>query len=143
MRSDCIAAWPQSTCCSYTWKLPVTPQMRPVLLDKTHTVVCQGHAKARPESSKPEHAAIPWKTYLATREFKNLASDLADAVFSPISSGLSSTEAERPASLNASAFCQAAGSPSAGSLLASVLPEAEDAPLKNADKQVPGLALAA
>ncbi len=141
MRSDCIAALPQSTC-SYTWKLPVTPHMRPVLFDQVQSMASRDTAHSRPNSAKQEIPSIPWKTYLASRELHNLALDLADAVFSPISQGHSSSEAERPGSLNASALT-GADKPSAGSLLASVLPEDGDASRNNADKQTSGFALAA
>jgi|SRR5271157_5208074 len=140
MRSNCIAALPQSVC-YYTWKLPAALQRPPVLVDQSHNINSRAGVRLRRESPGGEHSSIPWKAYLALREFKNLASDLADAVFSPSSStSLSFVETERPSSLNARA---AADQPTAGSLLASVLPDACDAPRKKAEKQVPGLALAA
>ena len=142
MRSNCIAALPHSTC-SYRWKLPVTPQVRAVPIDRTHHSTSRAGAKLLREAPKAEHSSIPWKTYLASREFKNLASDIADAVFSPSSTSLSSAETERPCSLNVRAGTQAAGQPSGGSLLASVLPDAVCAPRNKAEKQAPGLALAA
>jgi hypothetical protein len=140
MRSNCIAALPHSTCC-YTWKLPVTPQMRPVLVDQTHHAASRAGSRSRREAPRSDHSSIPWKTYLASREFKNLASDLADAVFSPSSTSHSFSETERPSSL--SVLTQAAGQPSAGSLLDSVLPEAGDAPGDKAERPAMGLALAA
>jgi len=141
MRSNCIAALPHSTC-SYTWKLPVTLQMRPGLVDQDHHAKSRAGSRACREAPRSGHSSIPWKTYLASREFNNLASDLADAVFSPSSASLSSSsETERPSSL--SVLTQAAGQPSAGSLLDSVLPEASDAPRNKVEKQAPGLALAA
>ena len=140
MRSNCIAALPHSTC-SYTWKLPATPQMRPVLVDQAHQATSRAGSRSRREAPRSGHSSIPWKTYLASREFNNLASDLADAVFSPSSTSHSSSGTERHSSL--SALTQAAGQPSAGSLLDSVLPEASDAPRNKAEKQAPGLALAA
>lgn len=141
MRSECIAALPQSTCC-YTWKLPVTPHMRPVLFDQANDIVSRASAKLRRGTCRAEHPSIPWKAYLASREFQNLASDMADAVFSPASS-FSSSELERPSSLKPCALTRAAGKPAPGSLLASVLQDAGDAPRDNAEKQAPGLALAA
>jgi hypothetical protein len=33
-------------------------------------------------AEKGEHVSVPWKAYLAAREFQNLASDLADGLFS-------------------------------------------------------------
>ena len=142
MRSKCIAAVPQSTY-SYTWKSPVTFQARPVLVDPTYHIMSRAGTRPKRETPRAEHSSIPWKTYLASREFKNLASDIADAVFSPSSTSLSSAETERPSSLHARAFTRAAGQPTAGSLLASVLPDAGDAPRSKAEKQAPGLALAA
>jgi len=140
MRSECIAALPQSTC-SYTWKLPVTPHMRPVLFDQAHTLVSRAGAKLRREIAKAEHPSIPWKAYLASREFQNLASDLADAVFSP-ASGYSSSDLERPLSLKPCACMRLACKPEQGALLASVLQDTGEASRDNAEKQ-PGLALAA
>lgn len=143
MRSECIAAAPQSLC-SYTWKLPVTPHMRPVLFDQSHDVLSRSAAKLRRETCKAEHPSIPWKAYLASREFQNLASDLADAVFAPASSGQSSQEPERPASLIlAPGACKRSTAKSVAGLLAAVLPEGRDAPPDHALKQAPGLALAA
>ena len=138
MRSNCIAALPHSTC-SYTWKMPVAPQMRPALVDQAYRAAL----RLRREGSNAEHSSIPWKTYLASREFKNLASDIADAVFSPSSTSLSSPETERPSSLNAPAFARTGVKSSAGSLLASVLSDASDAPRNKLEKQAPDLALAA
>ena len=142
MRSKCITAVPQSTC-SYTWKSPVALQARPVLVDQAHYTMSRAGTRSRHEAPREEHSSIPWKTYLASREFKNLASNIADAVFSPSSTALSSAETERPSSLHAHALTRAAGQPTVGSLLASVLPDAGDAPRSKAEKQAPGLALAA
>jgi len=141
MRSNCIAALPQSVC-YYTWKLPAALQRPPVLVDQSHNINSRAGVRLRRESPGGEHSSIPWKAYLALREFKNLASDLADAVFSPSSStSLSFVETERPSSF--SVLTQAAGQPSAGSLLDSVLPEADDAPRNKVERRAPGLALAA
>ena len=142
MRSHCIAALQHSTC-SYRWKLPVTPRVRAVPIDQAHHSTSRAGARLRREASKAEHSSISWKTYLASREFKNLASDIADAVFSPSSTSLSSAETERPSSLNARVRTWATCQPSAGALLASVLPDADDAPRNKAEKQAPSLALAA
>ncbi len=142
MRSKCISALPQSTC-SYTWKSPATLQARPVLVDEVYNTVSRTGPRPKHEKPRAEHSSIPWKTYLASREFKNLASNIADAVFSPSSTSLSSAETERPSSLHANAFTPAAGQPAVGSLLASVLPDADEAPRSKAEKQAPGLALAA
>ena len=143
MRSSCIAVSPHSTC-SYAWKLPVTPQTRPTLIDQAHNLPSRSEASLRREVVRPEPSSIPWKTYLALRELKNLASNLADAVFSPSSTSLSSLETERPSSLLAHSFAQA-GQHSAGLLASSVLPDADaDEVLSvKAGQQMPGLALAA
>jgi hypothetical protein len=79
MRSECMAAVPHSMC-SYTWKMPVTHQ-RPALFEHAQESMSPSAGMTR-EAEKVEHPSIPWKAYLATREFQNLASDLADAVFS-------------------------------------------------------------
>ena len=142
MRNHCIAALQHSTC-SYRWKLPVTPQVRAVPIDQAHHSTSRAGARLQREASKAEHSSIPWKTYLASREFKNLASDIADAVFSPSSTSLSCAETERPSSLSVRIRTWPAGQPSAGPLLASVLPDAGDAPRNKAEKQAAGLALAA
>ena len=142
MRSFCMAALPH-TPCRYTWKVPVTPQMRPVLVDQAHHTSPRAGSRLRRDAAQPEQSAIPWKAYLASREFKNLASDIADAVFSPSSTSLSFIETERPSSLTARNTAQTAGQPSAGSLLTSVLQDRSDAPRDKAEKQAPGFALAA
>ena len=142
MRSYCITVSPHSTW-SYAWKLPATSQMRPVLTSQAHHSNSRPSAWLQGEAAGAEHSSISWKTYLASRELKNLASDLADAVFSPSSTSLSSPETERPSSLNTREFAQTAGQPSAGSLVTSVLADAGDAPRDNAGKQALGLALAA
>ncbi len=136
MRSNCILALQHSTC-SYAWKMPAAPQVRLGLADQPH------HAQLRREAADTDQSSISWKTYLASRRFKNLASDIADAVFSPSSTSLSCSETERPESLNAHTFARAAGQPSGSSLLASVLPDAGSASRNKAEKQAPGLALAA
>jgi hypothetical protein len=118
--------------------------MRPVLFDQVHDIAPRAGAKFRRDICKAEHPSIPWKAYLASREFQNLASDLADAVFAPASSCQSSLEPERPASLIAGprVFARAGGKPFTG-LLAPVVQEGGDASRDNAQKQAPGIALAA
>ena len=142
MRSECIAAVPQSTCCFYTWKLPVTLQLQPVLFDQAQNTMSRAEAKLRREAYRAEPSVTPWKAYLASREIQNLSSEVADAVFAPVSGGFSSSEPERPSSLTSCAVSRAEGKSKAG-LLQEVLPEAGDAPRNNAEKQSPSLALAA
>ncbi|KAI95047.1 hypothetical protein T281_07645 [Rhodomicrobium udaipurense JA643] len=99
MRSECIAALPQSVCV-YAWKLPVTRHMRPVLSDHAHGLVSRPRSRHRVEALKAEHPSLPWKAYVASREFQNLASDLADAVFAPATaSHPSQHKPDRPSSL--------------------------------------------
>jgi hypothetical protein len=136
MRSECMAAPPQFACC-YTWKLPATRHMRPVLLDHNHGPFSRTDSRPRRKACRAEHPSIPWKAYLASREFQNLASDIADAVFAPSSSRQISPDAERPLSLGAGSHAPGsrdAGKPSTG-LLARILPEPAG--------QAPGLAMAA
>ena len=141
MRSTCMAVSPLSTC-SYAWKLPVTPQTRPAFIDQTHNSPSRSEASLRREAVRPECSSISWKTYLALRELKILASNLTDAVFSPSSTSLSSQETERPSSLHALPIAQA-GQHSAGLLASSVLPDAGEVLRVEAEQQIPGLALAA
>jgi len=139
MRSECIAAAPQLACC-YTWKLPVTPHMRPVLFDQAHSSFERGGVKRRREVCRAEHPSIPWKAYLASREFQNLASDLADGVFAPASARQPCPDAERPTSL-AGAGSYGAARASSG-LLTPVLSSGAGL-LDDANKQAHRLAMAA
>jgi len=143
MRSECIAAWPKSTC-SYAWKLPVTPYMRSVLFEQAHDELSRMGSKPRRETFKAEHPSIPWKAYLASREFQNLASDLAEAVFAPASDSLSAPAFERPASLFLSACAFTRGGKTITQLLVRAVPEEEDLASGNDGAQAAaGLALAA
>jgi hypothetical protein len=143
MRSECMAALPQSACC-YTWKLPATPHMRPVLLDQSHDAFSRAGAKLRRETCRAEHPSIPWKAYLASREFQNLASDLAEAVFAPAVGRLPAQDKERPVNSIAASrvFNNGAGDPSSGAL-APVLADGESAPREDEGKSTRGFALAA
>jgi hypothetical protein len=127
MRSECIAAAPQWACC-YTWKLPVTPHMRPVLFDQAHGSFERVGAKRRREACRAEHPSIPWKAYLASREFQNLASDLADGVFAAASPRQSCPEGERPTSLTPGVSSRGAAGRAPGGLLAPVLSSGAQAP---------------
>jgi hypothetical protein len=143
MRSECMAAPPQLACC-YTWKLPATLHMRPVLLDHTHGPFLRTDPRPRRKVCRAEHPSIPWKAYLASREFQNLASGIADAVFTPSNCRQGSTDAERPLSLTAGSPTpgRASGKPSGG-LLARVLPDEAGPAPQDADEQASGLAMAA
>lgn len=142
MRSECIAALPQSACC-YTWKLPVTPHMRPVLLDESHDAYSRAGAKLRRETCRAEHPSIPWKAYLASREFQNLASDLAEAVFTPAASRLPAQNNDRPATLISAprVLNNGAGEPSSGALAPVFADGCE--PHGNGEESARGFALAA
>jgi hypothetical protein len=115
--------------------------MRPVLFDQAHETFFRAGVRPPRESCRAEHPSIPWKAYLASREFQNLASDLADAVFAPACASQPSSGAERPKSL-ISGSSGARGNASAG-LMAPVLHGAAGASLENANTQAPGFALAA
>jgi hypothetical protein len=98
MRSECMAAMPQFLC-SYAWKVPPA---RPALFERAQALLSGGEEKAGHDAHQGEHASIPWKAYLASREFQHLASNLAEAFFAePSSAG--STNAARPACLTSSA----------------------------------------
>jgi hypothetical protein len=142
MRSECIAAAPQSACC-YTWKLPVTPHMRPVLFEQAHSSFERSGAKRRREVCRAEHPSIPWKAYLASREFQNLASDLADGVFAPASCRQPCPDAERPMSLAPGGSSSGAATKAPGGLLAPVLSCGAGLPPDNAKKQALRFAMAA
>ncbi len=141
MRNECRAAMPQLACC-YMWKLPVTPHMRPVLFDQVHGSFERGGAKQRREVCRAEHPSIPWKAYLASREFQNLASDLADGVFAPATAAQPCPDAERPMSLTPETRTCGSESKASGGLLAPVLSSGAG-PLDVAKKQAPRLAMAA
>ncbi len=80
MRSECIAAMPQSLC-AYAWK-------------EEALASSNKSAGRHPESSEKRtraidgeplesgHSPVSWKAHLALRDFQNLASDLAEAFFS-------------------------------------------------------------
>jgi hypothetical protein len=141
MRSECMAAVPQWACC-YTWKLPATPHMRPVLFDRADASFARGR-RLRREVCRAEHPSIPWKAYLASREFQNLASDLADGIFAPAPCRQACQDAARPTSLAEGGGRGEAANDAPGGLLASVLSGDAGRPLDNAKKQAPRFAMAA
>jgi hypothetical protein len=85
MRSEAVVAIPQSVY-AYAWKRPVADD------------VPQPRGNSERGSNQPRgHQAASWKAYLVSRDFQNLASDLAEAIFSTPSGPL--PDAERPSCL--------------------------------------------
>ncbi len=129
MQSECTATSPQFIS-SYAWKLPPARQ---AIFERASKLILG--AGENSDASEAEHPSIPWKAYLASREFQHLASDLAEAIFStPPRLGLES--ATRPACLrlDARALPENEGEPRRG-LLAAALPQGgasaqDDAPSK-------------
>jgi len=77
MRSECLAASPLSSS-SYAWKVPPA---RPALLSSAQRLLTAGGEQSMYEASPADHPSIPWKAYLASREFQHVSSDLAEALF--------------------------------------------------------------
>lgn len=130
MRSECTA--PQFIS-SYAWKLPPA---RPAIFERASKLIaCTGQKPG----SEAEHPSIPWKAYLATREFQHLASDVAEAIFNapPRRPGLESVS--RPASLilDARVLPENEGEPRRG-LLAPALPQGAAASQDAAQSRVAG-----
>ncbi|MGO9545435.1 MAG: hypothetical protein ACLPPF_11655 [Rhodomicrobium sp.] len=121
MQSECMAAAPQFVC-SYAWKVPPA---RPAIFERAQKLI-HSNEKCERDAAPAEHPSIPWKAYLASREFQHLASDLAEAFFKahPAAGG---QDAVRPASLkmNARALPGADGETLQG-LLAPALPDGAD-----------------
>jgi hypothetical protein len=118
MHSDCLAASPRSIH-SYAWKIPPA---RPALFDRAQRLPIAGGEQPAREATQTDHPSIPWKAYLASREFQHLSSDLAEALFTapcpdPVPGAI------RPASLTSggSGLASADGKALSG-LLAPVLP---------------------
>jgi hypothetical protein len=110
-----MAALPQSIC-SYAWKMPPA---RPAIFERAQKLTSRGEAFA----SQAEQSSIPWKAYLAEREFQHLALDLAEALFAAVPSA-GAPDAERPASLMLGGkLSPLAGTGPARGLLAAALPE--------------------
>ena len=78
MQSECTAASPQFIS-SYAWKLPLE---RPAIFARATQLISQPGDRANAGEQGQEHPSIPWKAYLASREFQHMASDLAEAIFS-------------------------------------------------------------
>ncbi len=120
MRSECTAASPQFIY-SYAWKVPPA---RPAIFERAQLLVSRAQEKCERKASQAIHPSIPWKAYLASREFQHMASDLAEALFAEtLPAGLQAIS--RPACLMAGAQAMpgAAGEHPRG-LLAAVLPDA-------------------
>ncbi len=141
MRSECLAASPRSIS-SYVWKVPPA---RPRLFDCAQRLLAASGEQPAREASQADHPSIPWKAYLASREFQHVSSDLAEALFTvPCPEAVPG--AIRPASLisNENALAAADGKALSG-LLAPVLPgSAADSEAPQQHGEQPGdLALAA
>jgi hypothetical protein len=96
------------------------------------------------EASQADHPSIPWKAYLASREFQHVSSDLAEALFTvPCPEAVPGVM--RPASLTLSENALAAADGKAVSgLLAPILPgSAGDSQAPQHGGQPGDLALAA
>ncbi len=117
MQSECLAVSPDLIC-SYAWKVPAE---RPAIFERAQRLIARSEEKSSRDASKAEHPSIPWKAYLASREFQHLSSDLAEALFAqqpPAGRG----HAAHPGSLTLRAGAGAAIKPAQG-LLAPVLPD--------------------
>jgi hypothetical protein len=140
MRNECTAVPPQFIS-SYAWKEPLR---RPELFERAERLIARAQERGR-DAAKAEHPSIPWKAYLASREFQNLASDLAGALFSPSSAEVVQA-ASRPLSLrlNAGAFPWIGAKPLSG-LLVPALPglERQGGRCSETDRGQPGFAKAA
>ncbi len=132
MRSECMAASPQ-TVCSYTWKVPPA---RPALFKRAQSIIARSEENSGRAAARAGHPSITWKAYLATREFQNLASDLADAFFAGASGADPGGAAVRPASflLEGRATRRAAEKPASGMLVPALRTDEKAAP----QEPVPG-----
>jgi hypothetical protein len=117
------------------------PPARPALFDRAQRLLIAGGEQSAREASQADHPSIPWKAYLASREFQHVSSDLAEALFTvpcpdPVPGAI------RPASLTLSG-CAPDGKALNG-LLAPVLPgSAADSQAPQYGEQPDDLALAA
>ena len=117
MQTECMAAWPQFVC-SYAWKLPPA---RPILFERAQRLTSNVGTSAT-GASPAGHPSVPWKAYLASREFEHLASDLAEAFFRASPPG-TVTNGPRPATvLDGPVPAHAGGEPPRG-LLAPAVPQ--------------------
>ncbi len=132
MQSECTATVPQFIS-SYAWKLP--PE-RTAIFERASKLISRTGENSDSDSPEAEHPSIPWKAYLASREFQHMASDLAEAIFSaPPRPGFQS--AARPASLmlETRALPGAEGERRRG-LLAPALPQGADASEEAASSEI-------
>ncbi len=114
MQNGCMALAPQSLV-TFTWK---EPPAKPSILQRAEDLQ-QGSVD---QNGKPDQPYLPWKAYLATRDFQNLASDITNAFFAKAYEA--AVPAQRPQVLMATA--PAASSP-VSSLLAPIL-QTDEAP---------------
>lgn len=125
MQTECIAALPQFVC-SYVWKVPPT---RPLIFDRAQRLISRSDRKLEREAAPAEHPSVPWKAYLASREFEHLASDLTEAFFKADAAG-SVPGGPRPATvLDGHALAPAAAGQLRG-LLAPALPQGSETVLQ-------------
>lgn len=73
MQNECMALAPQSLV-TFTWK---EPPAKPSILQRAENAQ-QGSLD---QNGRPDQPYLPWKAYLATRDFQNLASDITNAFF--------------------------------------------------------------
>jgi hypothetical protein len=78
MHSDCMATWPYSIN-SYTWKNAAAMERRTVPFPTAELHLA---SRAIHKPATEENVSVSWKAYLASRQLQNMASDLADAIFS-------------------------------------------------------------
>jgi hypothetical protein len=140
VQSECLAVTPRSIS-SYAWKVP---SARPALFDRGPQLPIASAGQRAHEATQGNHPSIPWKAYLASREFQHVSSDLAEALFTvpcpgPVPSAI------RPASFTLSGAALAAKDGKAlRGLLAPVLPgSAADSQTPLQAGQPDALALAA
>lgn len=95
MQSECTAASPQLIS-AYAWKLPLE---RPAIFERASKLISgTGGGHFNTCAQEAEHPSVPWKAYLASREFQHLASGLAETIFNA-RPRLGFDSAPRPASL--------------------------------------------
>ncbi len=122
MRSECIAAMPQ-TIYSYTWKSAASGRDEPsAASNHRREFLARAGEKAPLDAVKPENPSVSWKAYLASREFQNLAADLADAIFSAAPDE-TARDLSRPSILMTDSGAMPGGARPLSGLLAPILPQ--------------------
>jgi len=120
------------------------PPARPALFEHAQRMLVADDEQEARETPQAGHPSIPWKAYLASREFQHVSSDLAEALFSaPCPDAMPGIV--RPASLAMSESALAAVDGKARSgLLAPILPGSPaDSQAPQHGEQPSDLALAA